>query len=139
MMRTYYYLLIGKFRWLLCSLVMFCVGVMGEKSVEIINIDDDQKDAYHLHSNTGGEIHLYCSESIYLIKHTAWWVPNQKYVNYKVYGTCVGDISPKLKELIQAGFSIGPMLPAIMPSTDQKRTVLHAYATLLVHRLENNR
>lgn len=139
MSQTYYHLLIGKFRWFLCKLVMLYVKIMGEKSVEILNIDDDQKDAYHLHANNGGVIHLYCSESIYLIKHSTWWVPNQEYVNYKVYGNCEGDIAPKLKELIQAGFSIGPMLPSIMPRRDQKKAVLHAYATLLVHRLETNK
>lgn len=137
-MFTYLLFLIGKLRWLACRVVVFVVKTMGEKSVEIVQVDDDQKDAYHLHT-TGGSVSLYCSERIYVIRHTAWWVPNRRYINYKVYGTCEGDIPQKLRELIRLGFSIGPMLPAFMSQEDQKKTVLHAYATMLVTRLEQGK
>lgn len=136
-MLTYLLLAVGKLRLLACSIVVALVRFMGEKSVEILQIDDDQLDGYHLHANNGGMISLYCSERIYLIKHTAWWVPNRRYVNYKVYGRCEGDIPQKLRELIRLGFSIGPMLPMFMPREEQKKTVLHAYATMLVAKLEN--
>jgi hypothetical protein len=111
----------------------------GEKSLRIIAINDDEKEAYTVHTTQGGVIKLFCTERIYELSYSSWWCANELHKSYKVYGKCEGAVPERLAELIGKGITLGSMLPNALPRERQKKEAIHVYASLLANELEKEK
>lgn len=116
-------------------LIEFLDRLNGERTLRILKSHEDHKERYVLHTNTGGIIRLYCSEKTYEVQTTGIVIRKKKHKVYTVYGTCEGDIPEKLVKMISTGISINSIIPKILPREIHKKSIIHAYVSMLVNEL----
>lgn len=108
----------------------------GKKKLRILSVHSHPNEVYHFHTSNGGQITLHCVEKVYVLSYEAWWAAQKVLVDYYVYGTCDSKIPMYLAERLNKGINLGPILPSFASRKDQKKAVIHAYASLVVDELE---
>jgi hypothetical protein len=107
----------------------------GSRRLRILNIDSNENDAYHLHTDNGGVISIYCTETVYEIVFDNWWVSNKKHYSYRVYAICDDKIPTAFAKRLSTGLHIGRMLHKSIQPSLQKKAAIHAFMSMLVHDL----
>lgn len=103
----------------------------GERRLKIINVNSDPNEAYHVSTNNGGLVTIHCTETIYEIVYSSWWVKNKKHYSYTVYAVCNEMIPQEFGKLISKGFHIGRLLPHWANPIDQKKAAIHAFMSMI--------
>ena len=107
----------------------------GERTLRIVAVNSSPHESYRVDTTNGGTVVIYCTETVYEVCFTAWWVRNRRFYSYMVYGVCDAKIPKEFADRIQSGFNIGRLLPRFAFRADQKKAAIHAYMSLIVNEL----
>jgi hypothetical protein len=111
----------------------------GERTFNLLEVNSSPHEVYRMITSNGGEVVLYCTETVYEIVFTNWWVRDRRFHNYCVYGHCDSRIPQEFSDRIRTGFNIGRLLPRFASRREQKKAAIHAYISLIVSELGENK
>lgn len=111
----------------------------GRRYLRIVRVNDDKEEVYRFILRNGGQIRLYCTETIYEMVFDSVWVKNDKHRAYFVHGVCDEEVPLELADRLKKGFYVGQLLPNALPSVEQKKAAIQAFIALIAEQLKSQK
>lgn len=124
---------------LMARLIRIYDDFRGERNMRVLEVNASPHEVYRFTTVLGGEIVLYCTETVYEVQYRNWWARNHRHHIFNVYGVCGPQIPQELASRIGDGYRISRLLPRWAARADQKKAAIHMYISLIVNELEGER
>ena len=123
---------VNAFNLLVKALLDAWETAKGERTFRQMHCMQDVEDGYRLVVSNGCQVTVYCSESCYHLRYSAWWALPRHWHFFRVFSVC-GKGTP---ESVQARFKrelhVSCLLHAWASSEERKKAAIDAYVDLLL-------